>query len=180
MSALHRVKAPAVFDSELQARHAQRKRRDEAVARSRSAYSVAESKRKAAISPDAGRSMLDAEQQTGIPIHSDIIMRRLMKLNPNLWFEVSHANDKQYGVYLLDPGSPGGRQFICGMHRGMCREFITGSTDEAGELLGATVIPGWRRVIAVLIRKGLISEPKANALFGPPSRASQKWQALTT
>ena len=180
MSQLHRVKAPAVFDSELQSRHAQRKKRDEAVARSRSAFASAEAKRKAASAPDGGRDLTDAEQQVGIPIHSDIIMRRLMKLNPNLWFEVSHANDKQYGIYLLDPGTPGGRRFICGMPRGMCREFITGRTDEAGELLGATVVPGWRRVLAVLIRGGFVSEPKANALFGAPSKASEKWKLLTT
>jgi len=180
MSRLHRVKAPAVFDSELQARHAKRRERDEAVARSRTAYASAEAKRKAAVAPDAGRSMHNVEQQTGLPLHSDIIMRRLIKLNPNLWFEVSHASDKQYGVYLLDPGTPGGRRFICGMPRGMCREFVTGRTDEeTGELLGATVIPGWRNVLSRLIRGRYVAESKVAALFGPPSHDSEKWQALT-
>lgn len=125
--------------------------------------------------------MTNPEQQMGIPLHSDVVMRRLIKLNPNLWFEVSHANDKQYGVYLLDSGTPGGRRFICGMPRGLCREFVTGRTDEAtGELMGATVVPGWRNVLARLIRGGYVEEPKVAALFGPPSRDSFRWQALTT
>ena len=181
MSQLHRVKAPAVFDSELQSRHAQRREREAAVARSRSAFASAEARRRAAVSPDGGRDFTDPEQQTGLPLHSDIIMRRLMKLNPNLWFEVSHASQKQYGIYLLNPATEGGRQFICGMPRGMVREFTTGSTDaETGELLGATVVPGWRTVLARLIRGRYISQPKAVALFGPPTKDSEKWQVLTT
>lgn len=181
MSALHRVKAPAVFDSELQNRHAKRKQRDEAVARSRAAYGQAESKRKAAMSPDGGRAMDNAGAQVGLPLHSDIIMRRLIKLNPNLWFEVSHANDKQYGIYLLDSGTEGGRRFICGMPRGLVREFVTGRADaETGELLGTTVVPGWRNVLSRLIRGRYVAEPKAMVLFGPPTHASERWKTLTT
>ena len=165
MSALHRVKAPAVFDSELRKRHDRVKQRDKAVARTRNAFQQSEDKKKQATA-----DLSDG----GLPLHSDTIIRRLMKLNKNLWFEVAHADKNRYGIYLLDPGVEEHRQFICGMPRGMCREYSAMRQTEAGEI--TDVVPGWRTVLARLVRKRLISEPAAVLLFGTPSVTSKRWQ----
>lgn len=159
-------KAPAVFDSQLQQRHAAQKRRDKAVARTRDAFMDKEGRRKA-----ASADMVEG----GLELHSDVIMRRLMKLNKNLYFEVANADKNRYGIYLLDPGAEVGRQFICGMPRGICREYTTYREDPTtGDV--RDIVPGWRTVLARLVQKRLISEPRAIVMFGTPAVTSKRWQ----
>ena len=154
-----------MFDTALRERHTKAKERDKAVARTRNAFRQSEdNKKKAAADVTEG----------GLPLHSDTIIRRLMRLNPNLWFEVAHADKNRYGIYLLDPGAEGHRQFICGMPRGMCREYSSMRQTETGEV--TDVVPGWRTILARLVRKRLIPEPAAVLLFGTPSVTSKRWQ----
>lgn len=167
MSALHRVKAPAVHDSVVRERHVRQLESDKAVTRTRNAFRDSQDKKQ-----QAKRDLTVAD---GVKLHSDLIMQRLMRLNKNLWFEVANADKNRYGIYLLDPGATGGRQFICGLPRGMVREYTVVDEDaETGEVTRIT--PGWRNVLARLVRARLISEPRAVVMFGTPSVTSKRWQ----
>ncbi len=65
------------------------------------------------------------------------------------------------------------KEFICGMETEINPEFSVRILDNQGTPKG--IIAGWRRLLMRLIRQQLISEPRAFALFGPPSRDSENW-----
>lgn len=120
----------------------------------------------------------DWEQVVGMPLSGPRIIGRLRKMNPMLWFEQSHVDPTKTGIYLLNsiPGSPD-KQFICGMETEINPEFTVRVLDSQGNAKG--IIGGWRRVLMRLIRARLITEARAWALFGPPSRDSENWARMT-
>lgn len=134
---------------------------------------------KALDSDGAIQDTTDWEQTVGIPLTGVRIMARLKKLNPNLWFERANADSSKTGVYILKPDGKGGmeKQFICGMESELSPEFSLRVTDNEGKPKG--IIGGWRRLLMKLIRDRIISEARANALFGPPSRDSENWARYT-
>lgn len=121
----------------------------------------------------------DWEQIVGIPLEGWKVCARLKKLNPNLWFERSHAAPSQIGVYLLKNDFKGGqgKEFLCGMEAELNPEFSLRVKKDDGTAKG--IIPGWRRVLMKLIRKNIVTEYGAYAIFGPPSRGSENWARLT-
>ena len=120
------------------------------------------------------------EEIVGIPLEGWKICARLKKLNPNLWFERSNAAPSQLGVYLLKNDFKGGqnREFLCGMEAELSPEFSLRVKNPDGTAKG--IIPGWRRVLMKLIRKNIITESGAHAIFGPPSRGSENWARFAT
>jgi hypothetical protein len=133
-----------------------------------------------ALEPDGTiQDTTDWEQIVGIPLTGVRIMARLKKLNPNLWFERANADSSKTGVYVLKPDGKGGmeKQFICGMESELSPEFTLRVTDNDGKPKG--IIGGWRRLLMRLIRERLITESRAWALFGPPSRDSENWARFT-
>lgn len=130
---------------------------------------------KALARDGAIEDVTDWEQVVGIPLMGARIIGRLKKLNSNLWFEQSHADASKTGVYILKNDFQGGqgKQFLCGMETDLNPEFSVRITDDEGTPKG--IIAGWRRLLMRLIRAKLITEPKANAIFGPPSRDSENW-----
>ena len=134
---------------------------------------------KAIAKDGAIQDVTDIEQVTGIPLNGARLISRLKKLNPNLWFEVSKADPSKSGVYLLKNDLTGGmeKEFIAGFETHWNPEFALRVTDEQGNAKG--IVPGWRRMLMRLIRKGLINESAAFRLFGPPSRESENWARFT-
>lgn len=130
---------------------------------------------KAKASDGAIDDVTDWEQVVGIPLMGARIIGRLRKLNSNLWFEQSNADGSKTGVYLLKNDFKGGqlKEFICGMETDLNPEFSVRLVDGEGTPKG--IIAGWRRLLMRLIQAKLITESKANALFGPPSRQSENW-----
>lgn len=122
----------------------------------------------------------DLEQVIGIPLEGWKVCARLKKLNRNLWFERSHAMPSQIGVYLLKNDFAGGqeKEFLCGMEAEQNPEFTLRVKNPDGTAKG--ILPGWRRVLMRLIRKNLITEYAAYAIFGPPSRGSENWARFTS
>lgn len=115
----------------------------------------------------------------GVALQGWQVCARLKKLNSNLWFERSNSNPSQLGVYLLKNDFKGGqaREFLCGMEAELNPEFSLRVKNEDGTPKG--IIPGWRRVLMRLIRKSIITEPGAYAMFGPPNRDSENWARFT-
>lgn len=141
-------------------------------ARNNSVLAEREKRRLAAIAPDAGRDTTSKKQQEGIQLHGYVISERLRKLNPSLTFETAIADNTRLGVYYMDHAKKT-RRYIGGFFREMNPEFETAVLDEQGEC--QRTIPGWRSLLRRLISKGFITEPKAFAVFGPPSRDSERW-----
>lgn len=125
---------------------------------------------------DAARPMNNWDAQVGIPLRSHQIIKRLRKLNPSLWFELSRADHNKTGIYIPNPVD-GSLQYIVGMETEVNPEFTVTINDDNGNF--QRMIPGWRRVLMRLIRAGFISESGANALFGPPNRDSERWATFT-
>ena len=121
----------------------------------------------------------DWQQVVGIPLEGWKICARLKKLNSNLWFEQSNAAPNQIGIYILKNDFKGGqdKEFLCGMESEINPEFTMRVKNEDGTPKG--ILPGWRRVLMRLIRKNIITEYAAYAIFGPPSRGSDNWARFT-
>jgi hypothetical protein len=132
-----------------------------------------------ALASDGGiEDVTDWEQVVGMPLSGPRIITRLRRLNPNLYFELSKADASKTGVYLLETVmGVQERRFLCGMETEINPEFSVRITDEKG--LPKGIIAGWRRLLMRLIRGRIITESRANAIFGPPSRDSENWARYT-
>lgn len=133
----------------------------------------AQQKRDACSRKDAGRDQTNSQQQMGIPLKCEVIVSRLRKLNPSLWFELSHADASKMGVYVRNDALPEKRMYLFAFESGVSPEFTIKKVDKDGECIGLT--KGYRDVLSQLIRKRLISESKAVVLFGCPSKDSEFW-----
>jgi len=134
-----------------------------------------------ALAPDGDiDDVSDWGKVVGIALQGWQVCARLKKLNSNLWFERSNAAPDQLGVYLLKNDFKGGqaKEFLCGMQAELNPEFSLRVKDDSGKPKG--IIPGWRRVLMRLIRKNIVTESGAHAMFGPPSRDSENWARFTT
>jgi hypothetical protein len=130
----------------------------------------------AATAADGGiDDVTDWEQVVGMPLVGARIITRLRRLNSRLWFEASHADPTKTGMYVIH--DDGLKEFLCGMETELNPEFSLRILDDEGKPKG--IIAGWRRLLMRLIRDRLITESKANAIFGPPSRDSENWARFT-
>ncbi len=128
----------------------------------------------ATASDGAIDDVTDYEKVVGMPLSGPRIITRLRRLNHNLWFEPSKADSSKTGVYVIkNIMGVQTTEFICGMETEINPEFSVRILDHQGKPKG--IIAGWRRLLMRLIRQGLVSEPRAFALFGPPSRDSENW-----
>lgn len=124
------------------------------------------------------RDTTNMEEVVGIPLTGVRLATRLGKLNRSLWFEQSKNDSSKSAVYLLkNEMGELKKEFICGYETEWNPEFSLRVVDNEGKAKG--IISGWRRVLARLIRARLISEAKAFAVFGPPSRDSENWMKFT-
>lgn len=142
----------------------------------RSTQKDAKQRAMAAVAPDGDRPTHIPEAQKGIELHSTILIRRLLQLNPRFHFEVARADSTKMGVYYFD--AFGVKRFIAGFERENNPEFETRLRRPNGEI--DKTIRGYRTVLSRLIRRGFITEARCNALFGPPSRDSKNWMIATT
>lgn len=143
----------------------------------------AEAKKRAAVAPDNGRSRTDKEQCIGMPLHSDVFIRRLTQLNSSLWFERANADHEKIGIYLQVPISMEyleGKKFLFGFHDGVMPEFtLEKDPGPDGENVGI-LRQGWRTILMRLVRMRAISLTQVEVMFGPPSHDSMYWKVLTT
>ena len=145
------------------------------------------------LKPDGGVDVTNAEAQQGRRLHRSEVVRRILKLNPNLWYERSIRYPDQGGLYVRDLSVLSfEKRRVASMPHDWVPEFsvqltvpsIVPSADlapvwEAIQQVDSR-IPGWRMVLVCLLKEGLISPAGIEREFQiSRGRSSQKWQAVT-
>ena len=146
-------------------------------------------KREAGAFVDGDIPQNSAEAQVGKPLNSNEVEKRLKRLNSDLLFEVSMADEGKVGIYVLDEQAKEKRRFVCGMERGWMPEW-TVTRYEIERRLVESFPPkyenfkvykgekrGWRKVISRLITMKLISKVGADKVFGSANRF--RWHGQT-
>lgn len=123
---------------------------------------------------DGEIDMTDAVAQAGRQLARGVIEQRLRQLNPSLYFQRSHADETKSGIYRNGV-------FLCGMEWERSPEFTVNfvGTDENGKETLLRQVRGWRAVLDLLIRKGVIEPERTKVLFEiTRGRESANWNAL--
>lgn len=141
------------------------------------------------LSPDGTADVTNPEAQLGRAMHRSELVRRLKKLNPNLWYEQSLNYPTHGGMYISDSQAPYGKRMVCSFPHDRVSEFDVRQTvpkvipDPTVALHWQTIkavdgrIPGWRTVLLRLILDNLITPSGAeNEFHITRGRSSQKWQ----
>lgn len=82
--------------------------------------------------------------------------RKLRALNPRIRIYAADTN-RAAGIYIVSPY--GEYTEICGADKNYVPEFVMYSDD------GRIVKSGWRRILKILIGKGLVHKEKAEKVF---------------
>ncbi len=141
------------------------------------------------LAPDGNVDVRNAEAQKGRRLSRHDFVRKLQRMNPNLWYEQSNNYPDQGGVYINDPLSPYGKRLVAGFPHDFINEFAVRFVKPALQPSGATnahwqsfqevdnQVPGWRQVLLKLIIDGLIAPSDAEREFKiSQGRSSKKWQ----
>lgn len=135
----------------------------------------AEVKQAATRAADAASGDTRPLDDTGMSLHSDLIIARLTRLTSRL--VVRPGNYGTICFFVLDARVPdSGLRMIAAIERGINTEFAKKLLNEDGTL--KRVIPGWRRLLARLIREGILTETQVSLTFGMPTRTSAAWRNL--
>ena len=153
----------------------------------------------ALLRPDGDADVRNQEVQAGRRLHRHEIMRRLVKLNPQLRYHQSKNYPDIGGVYFagyrhgfdnygIESGSPEfGEWFICGMPHEIVNEFSVPLTVKDRILHPDCYwvnldrvdgqMRGWRSILLRLLQMGLVSPAGIDKEFEiTQGRSSQKWQ----
>ena len=142
------------------------------------------------LNPDGDSDVSSMEAQQGRRLHRTEVVRRIKKLNPNIWYETSIRYPAQGGLYIEDGRSPYRKRLLVGMPDGIVNEFSTVLTKPA-LIPDMTVaahwqtiqqvdskLPGWRAVLLKLLMEGIVSMAGVEKEFQiSKGRSSQFWQA---
>lgn len=172
---------PAVvktIDGILRNRHVNRERASEEVR-----------KNDALLTPDGRFDVTSREAQRGRMLSRAEFVRRISKMNPNLWYEQSVRFPSQGGLYVADLTVPYGKRMVASFPHDHIGEFSLRITvpevvpaigNEAQWMAIRRVDqqePGWRSVLLKLIMDGLITPAGAEKEFKiSQGRSSGKWQ----
>lgn len=141
-----------------------------------------DSKQQHALAKDNGRDRTERDAGIGMPLHSSVFIERLLKINPNLWFERSAYDAEKIGIYLQVPVSMDyleGKRFLMGFHDGILPEFVLLKKPDGTGMTGI-LRQGWRTILARLLRMGVIDGlAQIEIMFGQPSCQSAYWACLT-
>lgn len=140
------------------------------------------------LTPDGGVDVQNMEAQKGRWVTREELVRRIRKMNPNLFYEQSIYAPEQGAMYMHD-WLLGQKRMVVNFPHDVVFEFSVPITKPALQPVNATdaewhVIqqvdqyrPGWRRVLVKLIHQGLITPSDAEREFKvSQGRSSQKWQ----
>lgn len=192
-------------DEELQRRWLTEEAKESATEKRQRQLAEELEKHQVTVEADAGYDISNMMAQIGTPMSAQIVMEKLKKCNPRLYFEVSPWDKSKIGVYLQDESgvvyvNPRGEvlnlKHICGMESGIMPEFtvihktktkvanaeLFGKKEAVSEAPWKTVetyldqTRGWRTVLVRLLHGGFINRGDVEKHFGwTPSRESQRW-----
>lgn len=141
------------------------------------------------LKPDGDSDVTNMEAQRGRRLTRTEFVRRVKKLNPNIFYEQSIRYPAQGGFYIEDPTSAYGKRFIVGFPHDFLNEFSVPLTkpevipDSTVALHWQTIqrvdskLPGWRAVLLKLLYEGLVAPSAIDREFKiTEGRSSQKWQ----
>ena len=148
------------------------------------------------LRPDGSADVTDPEQQAGRRLPRRMVIQRIQKMNPNLVYEQATNYPDRGGIYfngarenIVTGEMEQGHWFICGIPHDMVNEF-----DLRYAVPDTIVDPtvafheqhiqkadqrdrGWRSVLLVLVKNGLIELARAEELFHiGQGRSSRNWQ----
>lgn len=108
----------------------------------------------------------DIEQRIGVVMHSSVFISKLRKAGIECWY-VQHPQPQKATLLFLNP--VGEREVACWVQQGFMVELSIMNFDDKGVPLDERR-RGWRTCLLQLIMKGIISETKANEVFGKPKQ----------
>ena len=142
------------------------------------------------LRPDGSADVANGAEQQGRRLSRAEVVRRITKLNPNIWYEQSTRYPEQGGLYIHDEASPYGKRMIVGFPHGSVNEFSTVMTKPAliPDLTVAlhwqkiekvdSRVPGWRTVLYKLLVEGLLTMEQVEREFKiSEGRSSKFWQS---
>jgi hypothetical protein len=156
----------------------------------------------ATTAPDlAGMDVMDRAQRMGHTMTSGEMIAKLQRINPNFVFRVSKSDDTKMGIYISfwEKQITGGYKpelvHICGMENtahpltgGVMPEFsiidtapeaVPGPDGEIRYRAFKAETRGWRTVISILLKRGIITAYDVEKHFGIiPSKDSSRWHEL--
>lgn len=122
------------------------------------------------------------QRQRGTPIHSNEVIRRIRKMNPDIWVEDSKISKERAGFYYFDQIRK--CRAFTGAHfqKGMVREHVLVYVDRSDRPTGYEL--GWREILHRLLKKQLITWGQMvqhfpiyqTALSGPFDRQVQEFK----
>ena len=148
---------------------------------------------------DNGRSIADEQAKMGKAMSSADFEKRLKVLNPNILVEPAIGNSNILGVYVLGNfgtlpnGEPLRKRHLCRMDRGwmtegdvhkfkMVKRLVQTHPpvyEDIPELDASSIRRGWRSILMVLMKAGVLTKAQVDKAFGLPSWDSYYWQAQT-
>lgn len=146
-------------------------------------------KNDALLAPDGSHDVTSREAQKGRMLTRSVLVHRIKKLNPNVWYEQSIRFPAQGGLYVDDLRAPYGKRMVCSFPHDVVNEFalritvpeVIPSIGSQAQWMAIRKVdqqePGWRSVLLKLIKEGLITPSGAEKEFKiSQGRSSQKWQ----
>jgi hypothetical protein len=110
----------------------------------------------------------DIEQRIGRVMHSSVFINLLRKAGVQCWY-TQHPHPQKATLWVLD--KTGERIVGCWVQQGFMVELSIMNFDDKGVPLDERR-RGWRTCALQLILKGIITEDKANEVFGKPKQTS--------
>ena len=109
----------------------------------------------------------DEKARIGTPMHSSDFITRLRSAGVQCWY-AQHPHADKLSLLVLHKGHEEPK-VICWVQNGWMQELSVMNFDEYGAPL-AERRRGWRTPLLQLILHGIISESKANEVFGKPKQ----------
>lgn len=110
----------------------------------------------------------DIEQRIGRVMHSSVFINILRKAGIQCFYR-QHPHPQKATLWFLN--SKGEEEVACWVQQGFMVELSIMNFDDKGVPLDERR-RGWRTCLLQLILKGVITEDKANAVFGKPKQTS--------
>lgn len=116
-----------------------------------------------------------AEERMGQQMAHNELVRRVCKLNPNIWAEDSLSDANVVGLYTTHKGQ---KKYLVAFDKGYLPEFSIILTDAAD--LAIKEKRGWRTVLTRLLKQDALTWEQVMSVFGDAhGKQSKRWYQNT-
>lgn len=125
---------------------------------------------------DDHEDLKNAEARMGKQMAHNELIRRVVKLNPNVWAEDSRTHKNGIGFYTTD--SEGNKKYLVAFEKGYLPEFSYIIVDRAD--LPIKEVRGWRTVLLRLLKQGVLTWKQIVDVFEDAyGYNAKRWQHYT-